>query len=164
MDSQRVRRQHACVIPFIVTAVLAFAASVASALAAEAFLAERIPVLGAFAGLQLSHNPGVAFGMQLPSPWQELLIGAALLAVAVVAYKERSHRLGQAAFGLIIAGALANIADRLPDGVVTDYFQVGTFPIFNVADSCITVGAALLLLDAVRAEWRKRSGLANGKK
>jgi signal peptidase II len=62
-----------------------------------------------------------------------------------------------------LAGALANIADRLPDGVVTDYFQVGTFPIFNVADSAITIGAALLLLQVLLEEIRKRSGLTPAK-
>ncbi len=151
-------------LPFAATSVIAFILSVASAQAAERLLAERIPVIGTFAGLQLSHNPGVAFGMQFPSPWQELLIGAALCAVAFIAYKERGHRVSQVAFGLIIAGALANIVDRLPDGVVTDYFQVGTFPIFNVADSAITVGAGLLLLDALLTTLKKRSGLASGKK
>ena len=59
-------------------------------------------------------------------------------------------KLNAAAFGLIIGGALANIADRLPDGLVTDYIQVGTFPVFNLADSCITVGAVLLIFEMVR--------------
>ncbi|HRH92914.1 MAG TPA: signal peptidase II [Candidatus Peribacteria bacterium] len=151
-------------LPFAVTIIVTFACSVAGAMAAEHLLAARIPVLGSFAGLLLSHNPGIAFGMRFPSPWQELLIGGALCAVAYIAYRERAHTLNQIAFGMILAGALANIADRLQDGVVTDYFQVGTFPIFNLADSAITVGAALLLVQIFLDEIRKRSGLASGKK
>ena len=150
-------------LPFILTIVVTFVCALGSAWAAQQFLTERIAVVGTFAGLQLSHNPGIAFGVHLPSPWQEVLIGAALCAVAFIAYRERGHRLNQIAFGLILAGALANIADRLPDGVVTDYFQVGTFPIFNVADSAITIGAALLLLQVILEEIRKRSGLTSAK-
>jgi signal peptidase II len=148
---------------FVVTCLGTVALSWAAAACAEAFLT-RVPLLGTFAGLQLSHNPGVAFGMHFPSPVQELLIGSALVAVTLLAYRERKHALAQIAFGLIIGGAVGNILDRIPDGLVTDYFQVGTFPIFNVADSAITIGAALLLLDGFSAEWRRFKAHSQAKK
>ena len=86
------------------------------------------------------------------------------MAVTLLAYRERKHALAQIAFGLIIGGAVGNIIDRIPDGLVTDYFQVGTFPIFNVADSAITIGAALLLLDGFSAEWRRFKAHSQAKK
>lgn len=138
---------------FFVAIVLGFAASVASAFAADHLLTERVPVIGSFAGLLLSYNKGVAFGVEIPEPWQSMLIGGALILIGYTAWRERGTALRQTAFGLIIGGALGNIADRIPDGRVTDYFQVGTFPIFNVADSCVTIGVALLLLQTV-LEWK----------
>jgi lipoprotein signal peptidase len=68
------------------------------------------------------------------------------MAGAVRAKGSAAQRVG---FGLIIGGALGNVADRLLDGHVTDFFQVGAFPIFNVADSCITVGVVILLAESL---------------
>jgi signal peptidase II len=47
--------------------------------------------------------------------------------------------------------------DRLRDGFVTDFFQVASFPVFNVADSCITVGVALLLVESLFFSRNHRS-------
>lgn len=134
---------------FFLTAAISLACSLITAYLAEVYIAERIAVLGSFAGLQLSHNPGVAFGIQLPPVWQEIVIITALLLVCFMAWKSSTMKLGSIGYGLIVGGALGNVIDRLPDGVVTDFFQVGTFPIFNVADSCITVGVVFLLAEAV---------------
>lgn len=123
--------------------------SVVCALVVERFLDERIAIFGSFAGLQKSHNPGIAFGIELPGGFQEVLIALALIIVWRLAWKTAKSKLSAIGFGLIIGGGLGNIVDRFPDGLVTDMVQVGTFPIFNVADSCITVGAALLLLEAL---------------
>lgn len=97
--------------------------------------------------LRLSQNSGIAFSLSIPSPWEEVLIITALAVVGVFAFRSARNTLTSVGFGLIIGGAIANLLDRLPDGFVTDYFSVGTFPIFNAADSCITVGAALLFIE-----------------
>src|SRR3989344_3121733 len=136
------------------TAILACIASIASAIAADLWLSARIPVLGFFAGLQYTLNPGIAWGIRLPSGFQEAAILAALVAVGFMA-KSAQSMLAQASFGLVIGGGVANIIDRLRDGVVTDYFQVGSFPVFNVADSCVTVGVVLLLIEALGARKRR---------
>jgi signal peptidase II len=130
------------------TAGVAFALSFLAKLLADALLVERVAIVGSFMGLQPSLNPGVAFGVRLPGVIQTPLI---LLALALLAYAARkaatpSSRIG---FGLLLGGALGNVVDRLPDGYVTDFFQIGSFPIFNVADSCITVGVVLLVLDGL---------------
>lgn len=137
-------------IVFFATASLSFLLSEAATLLADAVLRERIPLIGSFAGLERSLNPGIAFGIRLPI--QMLITAAALCAVVAFAWRMRAFRYRQAAFGLIAGGALGNIVDRLADGTVTDYFQFGTFPVFNVADSFITIGVGLLLAEEL---WGK---------
>lgn len=113
-------------------------------------MTRRIALLGPHVGLVLTHNPGIAYGIRIPSPWQELLIGIALVLILLLALREAVLPLTQIGFGFIIGGAIANIVDRAVDGLVTDYIQVGSFYIFNVADSAITIGALLLFLSLLR--------------
>lgn len=130
------------------TSAGSFAFGVLSAWLARAYLTRPIPVLGEWATLRHAENPGIAFGVRIPSPWQEILILGALALVAFIAVKSVTA-LSRVAYGLIIGGALANVFDRFADGMVTDYFSVGNFPIFNVPDSCITIGVALLLAESI---------------
>jgi signal peptidase II len=116
------------------------------------FLIDRIAVIGDLAGFQRAFNPGIAFSVTFPPVIQHLLIGIALIAITYMAIKQSRTVLSSIGFGLIIGGALGNIIDRLPDGLVTDFIQVGMFPIFNIADSCITVGVILLLANMLWME------------
>lgn len=132
----------------ILATIVAFIASISASLLAD-HITHRIAIIGSFFGLILSHNPGIAYGIRIPSPWQEILIISALVLVLLSARKELHSKWIQIAFGLIVGGALGNLLDRALDGFVTDFIQVGSFYIFNVADSCITVGAGLLLILSV---------------
>ncbi|MBI3619497.1 signal peptidase II [Candidatus Peregrinibacteria bacterium] len=120
----------------------------------DRFLDHRVAIVGSFAGLERSFNAGVAFSVHLPA--QSFLVVVALTLVIVAAIRSERTRLNAVAFGLIIGGALGNILDRAIDGLVTDYIQVGTFPVFNLADSCVTVGVALLAVEMVVGWWRRR--------
>lgn len=133
------------------TIVLALLVSLGVNQLAE-LITSPINVVGSFARLSLSHNPNIAFGIPLPYPWKETLIGIALILVVIAAYRSRHDAWASVAFGMIIGGAIANVIDRLADGAVTDYVAIGTFPVFNTADSFITIGAALLFLDALRTK------------
>lgn len=137
-----------CVLLFALTVVFSLAASYGAKMLADALLVGRLPILGSFAGLQYAHNPGIAFSVDLGN-YQDAVILGALALICVVAWKSAKTMTSRIGFGLIIGGALGNVIDRIPDGVVTDFFQVSTFPIFNVADSCITVGVVILLLESV---------------
>ncbi|MSR67696.1 signal peptidase II [Candidatus Peribacteria bacterium] len=129
--------------------LIAAIAGVGSALASfgAEHLENDILLFGNFVRLTLSHNPDIAFGIPLPFPLKELLIAGALVAVLILSYKERHKKLPALGFGLIIGGAIANLIDRIPDGIVTDYIAIGTFPVFNLPDACITIGAGILLLE-----------------
>jgi len=119
--------------------------------------------------LDLVHvrNTGAAFSfLASASGWQrELFIGIGLAASAWIVWMlHRAHR-GQVMFclalSLILGGALGNVIDRFRLGAVVDFlhFHWGPYywPAFNLADSAITCGAALLILDAFRA-GRSRPG------
>jgi len=104
-------------------------------------------------------NTHGAFGMFGSQP--ALLIGLALLVLAVFAYAfrdaVRSSLLVRIAFGGIVGGAAGNIVDRLQHQYVVDFIDFKTIwpNVFNAADSCITIGVVVLILASLRAE-RKR--------
>lgn len=115
---------------------------------------EQVDVVGPLA-LTLVHNRGVAFGLASGG-------GAALVALTVVAlvfvaalFAHDPLRPGMwVAVGLLIGGALGNLADRLRADAVTDYVDILTWPPFNLADVAITAGVAVLALSYLRAEPR----------
>ena len=117
-------------------------------------------VIPHFIDLVHSKNPGIAFSMfaNSQSPWLRVgLIVLSLLFVAVLSWllltsKQASWR-SLAGVALLIGGAAGNLTDRLVHGAVTDFFQVWfgsyAYPAFNVADSAITIGAILVLVDVL---------------
>jgi signal peptidase II len=127
-----------------------------------ALLEQAIPVTP-FLNLVVVWNRGVSFGMfdsaSAHGPW--LLSGLAVaVVVALVLWLRRvDHPLPAIALGLIIGGALGNVLDRVRYGAVVDFLDVHAlgyhWPAFNVADSAICVGAALLLVDGLLAPRRQ---------
>ncbi|MDA8432440.1 MAG: signal peptidase II [Nitrospiraceae bacterium] len=97
-------------------------------------------------------NIGSAFGLfkTLGNPFFIVISLIAIAGVAFLIIKDRGGRLG---FSLILAGAAGNLADRLAHGYVVDFIEVyaGNFywPAFNVADSALTIGIALLIVKTV---------------
>lgn len=101
--------------------------------------------------LRLRFNSGVSFSVASSGPLVVTVV-TALVAVAVVAVGLRARRgWPTVGFGLLLGGGVANLVDRLAatPHVVTDFVAVGAFPVFNLADACITVGFAVLLVVAL---------------
>lgn len=93
-------------------------------------------------------NSGAAFGM-LQGFGGVFTILAFVVALAIVYYFPQIPRrdwMLRLALGLQLGGAIGNLIDRLSQGYVTDFISVGAFPVFNVADSSISVGVAVLVL------------------
>ena len=92
------------------------------------------------------HNTGSAFGLfqgqNLP------LLVVSLVGVGVLAYiyhtQERPGRLMRASIALMLGGALGNLTDRIWQGHVTDFIDIGPWPVFNLADSAIVVGLIMM--------------------
>lgn len=127
--------------------------------AAHMYVYETLYVLPVF-NIALLHNSGAAFSMLAgASGWQRwfFLVLALVIVTLIVTWLLRmpsvGGRLVAAGLALVAGGALGNVWDRLVHGYVIDFlqfhYQGWYFPAFNAADSSITLGAALLILDGV---------------
>jgi signal peptidase II len=105
-----------------------------------------------------NRNPGIAFGVlsDAASPWvRVMLIAGAVVVIGALAWLLVAGHSGGSAtaagLALLLGGATGNVTDRIVSGTVTDFFEVwfGSYhyPAFNVADSAIAIGAALIILD-----------------
>lgn len=113
-------------------------------------LGEHVDVVGS-AGLTLSHNSGVAFGLAAGSgAGLVLLTGLALLVIGYLFARDPTRPGIWIAVGLLAGGALGNLADRIRVDAVTDYVSIGSWPNFNLADVCVTAGVLLLALSYAR--------------
>ncbi|HUI98757.1 MAG TPA: signal peptidase II [Usitatibacter sp.] len=112
-----------------------------------------------FLNLVLAHNTGAAFSFLAGAGgWQRWFFTAVTVAISiaivVMLSRQKSAPWVSAAFALVLGGALGNLYDRLTLGHVVDFVQLHAagyyWPAFNVADSAITVGVAMLVWDSVR--------------
>jgi signal peptidase II len=122
--------------------------------------------LTSFFNLVLVFNKGAAFSfLAAEAGWQTPVLAAfalgASLVVSVLLVRAPERRMLCAGLALILGGALGNLVDRLRFGHVVDFLDLHAagwhWPAFNVADSAITIGAALLILDGLRRH-EKRAG------
>jgi signal peptidase II len=133
---------------------------------------DTLTVIPKFFNIVHAENPGVAFGLlaDAPGAWRDtILIGlatAVLLFISTLLLRPvhagvARNWMVRIGLALVLGGALGNLWDRVVNGTVTDFVEVyaGThyFPAFNVADSSITIGACLLLLDMWRGRESKRN-------
>jgi signal peptidase II len=117
---------------------------------------DAIPAQNAFLAIRYTLNDGVAFslfqGHRIPLIIIQSVLVVAILIVILALY--RSVRLGKprmafASFSLMLGGGVGNLIDRVATGQVTDFISIGSFPIFNVADICLTTGCGLLLIYSI---------------
>lgn len=116
---------------------------------------ERVPLIGDLVSFTLVRNPGAAFSFATGMTWVLTLVALAVV-IGIARFARRLRSRGWAlALGLVLGGALGNLVDRFfrspgpMQGHVVDFVSVGWFPVFNVADSAITVGGVLLVLLAL---------------
>jgi signal peptidase II len=121
-------------------------------------LYQPVPVFPGF-NWTLMHNTGAAFSfLSEASGWQRWFFSfiAAAVSVGIILWLKRlptSQRWLAVALALILGGALGNLWDRITLGYVVDFIQVyydrWSWPAFNIADSAITVGAAIMIIDSI---------------
>jgi signal peptidase II len=126
---------------------------------------DTTPIIRGFFNIVHAENPGAAFGFlsESTSPLRGfLLVGVSLAVMAIIGTmlfrpSVQKTPLLETALALVFGGAAGNLWDRMFRGTVTDFLQfffgAYEFPSFNAADSAITIGACLLLLDL----WQNRA-------
>ncbi|MDE3274258.1 signal peptidase II [Pseudoalteromonas sp. G4] len=123
----------------------------------EMSLYQTIDILPVF-NFTYVHNYGAAFSfLSEAGGWQKYFFStiAVTISVLLIYWLKKlpaTNKLLCSAYALVLAGAIGNLIDRLVHGYVIDflhvYYQQYDFPVFNIADVAISIGAALLLLDA----------------
>jgi signal peptidase II len=106
----------------------------------------EVPVVGHFVGITNVRNSGAAFGL-VPAGAGVFLVASVVVSIALVLYVARTPTSpwGGVVLGLILGGTIGNGFDRLVYGFVTDFVNVHFWPVFNVADSAISIGVVLLI-------------------
>lgn len=120
--------------------------------------------LGNYFNIVRAWNTGVSFSMlnNYGNVGVWVLSSLAIVIVVMLVHWLRSekNRVTQLALGLIIGGALGNVVDRLRFGAVFDFLDIHVgdahWPAFNIADSCICVGAVIIILQAMISRFSKR--------
>lgn len=129
-------------------------------------LHELVPVIPGLFNLTYLHNKGAAFGILANSPYRlPFFLLVTLIAVLVLLYalhrSRDDQRLAPFSLSLIFSGAVGNLIDRVRLGEVIDFLDVywkeHHWPAFNVADTAICVGVALLALDMILEERRQKA-------
>src|SRR6185369_7605889 len=154
---------------FCLSAVVIVLDYVAKLAVLHSFAPMESRALAPFFNLVLVFNKGAAFSFLAGAEgWQTLFFAAiAIIASLVISYlivKHQGNRLFCSGLALILGGALGNLYDRVVYGHVVDFLDFHAagwhFPAFNVADSAITVGAGILILESFlqRPENEKAAG------
>jgi signal peptidase II len=115
-------------------------------------LGQAFPVLGLF-DIHHVRNQGAAFGI-MPSAGALFIVVAVMVLAGVAIYWrhiERTDTVTKIALGFVTGGTVGNLIDRLRFGYVIDFIDLRWWPVFNVADSAICVGVALLMYKILKA-------------
>ncbi len=123
---------------------------------------ESLPVIRNVFHFTLVHNTGIAFGLFKDNSFVYFVIP--VIAIGLLIYNiYYYHKFGEldrlyiGAFSLILGGAIGNLIDRIFLGHVVDFMDFQIWPVFNVADSAITIGAFIILLKCFQVEKHKNN-------
>jgi len=133
-------------LPFIIVFVILSLDQLSKAfISARIQLHETFPLIKGILGLTLVHNQGAAFGIFKNQLYLFIITSCAAITLIYSGLKNNKHdKYYVFCLSLILAGALGNLIDRLRFGYVIDFLNFYIWPVFNLADSAITIGAVLL--------------------
>lgn len=123
-----------------------------------------IPFLAPFFRFTYWKNTGAAFGI-FQNANMPLLILSVLISLVVLwlYFKSEEEPLAfRISLAMMLGGAIGNMIDRIRFGFVTDFIAVGRFPVFNIADSAVTVGVAIMLIAMLIQERKAKSEAIDG--
>ena len=126
-------------------AIVIFIADQITKVLARLYLTQSVPLIPNVLHLTLVYNEGAAFGILQNQRLFFIIISLAVLAYICRAWKRFGKRFTWP-LGLLIGGLLGNLVDRLLFGPVTDFIDFRIWPVFNIADSSITISAVWLAI------------------
>ena len=132
----------------MVVAVLVFALDriTKSIVAATVPYGTEISIVGRFLGITNVHNSGAAFGIApIGAPFFLLASIVVSIGLAVYVFRNQGTEWTYAVLGLIMGGTVGNGYERLVNGTVTDFINFHFWPVFNVADSAVSIGVVLMI-------------------
>lgn len=118
-------------------------------------LGQSLPVIKGIFHITYVLNPGAAFGMLEHQRWFFIVVALAAVLLGVAFYKKLQQEsfLMRSGAGLLLGGAVGNLADRIQSGLVVDFLDFRIWPVFNIADIAICAGAGMLIFDI----WQRRN-------
>lgn len=118
-------------------------------------LGQSLPVIKGIFHITYVLNPGAAFGMLEHQRWFFILVALAAVLLGAAFYKKLQQEsfLMRSGAGLLLGGAVGNLADRIQSGLVVDFLDFRIWPVFNIADIAICAGAGILIFDI----WQMRN-------
>ena len=143
-------------LTLIVVIIIVIADRVTKVLLASLLdIGETLPVIPNILHFTLVHNTGIAFGLFKDQGIVFIIIP--LIAVGLLIFniyyfrnnREKLSRVYLISFSLILGGAIGNLIDRIRFGHVIDFIDFQIWPVFNIADSAITIGAILILFQCI---------------
>ncbi len=91
-------------------------------------------------------NTGIAFGMLKNLQWVMIIVNVLIICVIIFYLRYVRQKKVALSLGMILGGAFGNLIDRVVYGTITDFIKVSIWPVFNIADACITIGAIMLAI------------------
>ena len=118
-------------------------------------LGQSLPVIKGIFHITYVLNPGAAFGMLEHQRWFFIVVALAAVLLGVFFYRKLQQEsiLTRSGAGLLLGGAVGNLADRIQSGLVVDFLDFRVWPVFNIADIAICAGAGILIYDI----WQRRN-------
>ena len=118
-------------------------------------LGQSFPVIKGIFHITYVLNPGAAFGMLEHQRWFFVVVALAAVLLGVFFYRKLQQEsiLMRSGAGLLLGGAVGNLADRIQSGLVVDFLDFRVWPVFNIADIAICAGAGILIYDI----WQRRN-------
>ena len=137
----------------VAAVVIVLDQAVKAVIVSDLTIGEHVEVLPVLSIVSV-RNRGIAFGL-LDNGSEGLVIAVTVVALAILVFffaRSAAGVWGWFGVGLVVGGALGNLIDRVRDGSVVDFIKFDLWPAFNLADSAITVGIAVLLLGYLERE------------
>lgn len=138
--------------PFLIAGLVVIIDQITKAIALTKLASiVSVPAIGKIVSLTLVKNTGAAFG--LFKYQTTVFISISLIAIAfTIFYLAKKKASFYLPFALILGGAVGNLIDRLRFGYVVDFIDLHFWPVFNIADSCITIGSIFLFVIILRGK------------